>query len=106
MNSETKKTITKSHLNHLDSWEETAIEMANNMEYYRDTLIKIGEIIGKNAFIADDGSVSDSVLIQKLPDLVLEYRKLIEEMVSDFKDIGWTNRPIYDYMQEILNGKK
>ncbi len=52
------------------SWMQTAAQNQRNTDYYRGLLVKIGESIGQAAYIADDGSVSDSVLCASIPDLV------------------------------------
>ena len=51
-------------------WVETAKFHARNEEYYRGLLQKCGELIGIEAFTADDGGVHDSVLCAKIPELV------------------------------------
>lgn len=55
------------------AWYSTAAQMARNAEYYRGLLVRIGEMLGVEAYTADDGSISDSVLCAKLPEL-LAYR--------------------------------
>lgn len=58
----------------LENWMETAKQYARGEEYYRGLLDEIGNIIGDEAFICDDGSRSDSVLRAKLPELVKKLR--------------------------------
>jgi hypothetical protein len=53
-----------------DAWYDTAAQMCRNTEYYRDLCVQIGEAIGEQAYIADDGSRSQDVLCAKLPGLV------------------------------------
>lgn len=43
---------------------------AANLNYYRRQLDAIGRIIGLPAYLADDNTLSDSVLIDKLPELI------------------------------------
>jgi len=54
----------------VDAWIETARQHANNEEYYRGLLDRIGERVGPSAYVSDDGSVQDSVLRAKVPELV------------------------------------
>lgn len=54
---------------------------ARNQDFYRDLLDKCAENLGPlktNAFICDDGSVSDSPIRIKIPALVAELTKLAE----------------------------
>lgn len=60
-----------------DNWVETARQHYRNEEYYQGLLTKIGEIIGKEAYIRDDGTISENVLRAKLPDLV---EKIIQQL--------------------------
>lgn len=53
-----------------NAWVTSAMQFSRNEEYYRGLLDQIGEAIGPDAYTADDGSVSDSVLRAKLPELV------------------------------------
>lgn len=55
------------------AWYSTAAQMARNADYYRGLLVQIGQMLGVEAYTADDGSISDSVLCAKLPEL-LAYR--------------------------------
>ncbi len=62
------------------------MQETRNKEYYRNLLIQIGEIIGKEAYISDDGSIQDSVLCAKLPELVQDLvDKEDEHYVTDRK---------------------
>jgi len=54
----------------VDAWIETARQHANNEDYYRGLLDRIGERLGPSAYVSDDGSVQDSVLRAKVPELV------------------------------------
>ena len=54
------------------NWQETALQYHEGMMFYQGLLDRIGEIVGKEAFTADDGTQSESVLRIKLPDLVKE----------------------------------
>lgn len=63
-----------------DAWQETAAQHLRNEMYHRDLLTTIGETIGGAAYICDDGSLSDSVLRAKLPQLVSE--------LCEWRDLG------------------
>lgn len=52
------------------AWHDTAAQHCRNEEYYRGLVIKIGEMLGPEAYISDDGSVQQDVLCAKVPDLV------------------------------------
>lgn len=53
-----------------DSWVESAAMFSRNEEYYRGLVNEIGEALGDEAYIADDGSRSQDVLCAKVPELV------------------------------------
>jgi hypothetical protein len=53
-----------------DNWIETARLHHKNAEYYRGLVIRIGEAIGSQSYVSDDGSVQQDVLCAKVPDLV------------------------------------
>lgn len=57
-------------------WMQTAAQNQRNADYYRGLVFECGESIGKEAFTADDGSISDDVLCAKVPELVA---KLVEK---------------------------
>lgn len=58
----------------VEAWQKTAAEFHRGMEYYRGLLDKIGETIGDEAYVADDGSVSDDVLRAKVPEIIERLR--------------------------------
>ena len=51
-------------------WMDTAAQNQRNTDYYRGLLVRCGEAIGKRAYIADDGGISEDVLCAKIPELV------------------------------------
>jgi len=53
-------------------WMMTAVENQRNADYYRDLLVQCGESIGDRAFIADDGTRSDSIICAKIPEIIKE----------------------------------
>lgn len=54
-----------------NGWKESAAHFAKGMEFYRDEIVaKVGDMFGAAARTSDDGSVQDSVLALKVPELV------------------------------------
>jgi hypothetical protein len=53
-----------------NNWCETAQQHCRNEDYYRNLVIKIGETLGPEAYVSDDGSVQQDVLCAKVPELV------------------------------------
>lgn len=51
-------------------WMETAAQFSRNEDFYRGIVCQIGEMFGDEAYRSDDGSLQDSVLALKVPDLV------------------------------------
>lgn len=51
-------------------WMETAAQNQRNADYYRGLVIRCGKSIGREAYIQDDGGVSEDVLCAKVPELV------------------------------------
>jgi hypothetical protein len=51
-------------------WMDTAAQNQRNTDYYRELLVKCGEATGRQAYIADDGGISEDVLCAKIPKLV------------------------------------
>jgi hypothetical protein len=72
-----------------DAWYETAAQHYCNETYYRDLLTRIGEIIGGAGYICDDGSLSDSVLRAKLP-------QIVADMVSRANDAAGSRAQLVD----------
>jgi len=52
------------------NWMDTAAQNQRNADYYRGLLVRCGEAIGDQAYIADDGNISEHVLCAKIPELV------------------------------------
>ena len=55
---------------HECGWTETARQFANDVEFWRGLVYECAKHLGPEVFIADDGSVSDSPLALKVPELV------------------------------------
>jgi hypothetical protein len=53
-----------------DCWENTARDMARDMEFYRDIVDRCGEALGPEAKTCDDGTVVPEVLRAKVAELV------------------------------------
>jgi len=51
-------------------WIEEACRFSRNEDYYRGLVDQIGKILGREAYVADDGSVSQDILRDKVPELV------------------------------------
>ncbi len=54
------------------NWMDTAAQYSRNSDYYRGLVVKCGESIGADSFVADDKTVSLDVLCAKVPELVEE----------------------------------
>ena len=54
----------------LQDWLETAAQFQRNAEFYHGIVTEIGEMFGTAAKTSDDGSIQDSVLALKVPELV------------------------------------
>lgn len=52
------------------AWEQSAAEFCSGMEFYRGIVHQVGEMFGVAARTSDDGSIQDSVLALKVPELV------------------------------------
>ena len=61
-----------------DAWFNTARQYANDMDFYRKLVIEIGELFGDAAKTCDDGSMAESVLALKVPELVRELREVAQ----------------------------
>lgn len=59
-------------------WMEIAAQNQRNTDYYRGLIIRCGETIGRDAYVQDDGGISEDVLCAKVPELVkglVEYKQ-------------------------------
>ena len=52
------------------AWMDTAAMFARNEDFYRGLLDRCATTLGRDAFTADDGSVYDSPVRLKIPELV------------------------------------
>ena len=62
------------------NWMDTAAQNQRNADYYRGLVIEIGELLGPEAYISDDGSAQQDVLCAKVPELV---RKAVNGQGAD-----------------------
>lgn len=53
-----------------DSWMESAHQELRNSDFYRKLLDSVAELLGQEVYLSDDGSVQDSPIRPKLPELV------------------------------------
>ncbi len=53
-----------------DGWEEFAAQTQRNIDYYVSLLDEISKNFGKESYTSDDGSIQDSPLRAKIPELV------------------------------------
>lgn len=54
----------------IENWKDTAAQFLKNQEYYCSLLDKIAENFGVESYTSDDGSIQDSPLRIKMPELV------------------------------------
>lgn len=52
------------------AWRDTAKYHLRNEEYYRGLVARVGEMLGEEAYVSDDGSRQQEVLCAKVPELV------------------------------------
>ena len=64
----------------LDNWMETASQEARNAEFYRSLLDECAQVLGKEAYTADDGTVMEDPVRLKIPALV---QKLVHGLCND-----------------------
>lgn len=55
---------------HTDAWYETAAQFSRNANFYQGIVRQIGEMFGDAAYISDDGSKQQDILVLKVPELV------------------------------------
>ena len=54
----------------ISAWMEISAQNQRNTDYYRGLVERIGEAIGHEAYVQDDGGVCEDVLCAKVPELV------------------------------------
>lgn len=65
-----------------DNWRDTAERESRNRDYYRELLERIGRSLGEQAYIADDGSRMQDVLVAKVPELVEELAEKVRAVLK------------------------
>ena len=65
-----------------DAWMESSAQQTRNAVFYRGLLTLIGNMLGDEAKIADDGTLTHDVLVLKVPELV---EKLIKARQGEIK---------------------
>lgn len=60
--------------------EETAAQFLRNQQFYYELLEQVASHLGPDVFVSDDGSIQDSPLMLKVPDLVLSLKKRVAEL--------------------------
>ena len=73
------------------NWKDTARQYARNAEYYKGLLIEIGSNFGEAAFLADVGTLSEDILVAKLPELVAH---LCDNWSKEMGKFNFTNKCI------------
>jgi len=107
-----KKEVQKEEIEVFDMWKDMARQLAKSRDYYTSLLDEIAECFGNDSYISDDGSVQDSPLRAKMPELVLklkEEKDKLENNISVLKDLieiqcrqgNWDYDP---YMHGMANG--
>ena len=79
-----------------DAWIGDCEQHLNNTGYYRGLLVEIGNLLGYVARRADDGSMSENVLVAKVPKLVHErFERLTNERDAARQEVSkWRCAPI------------
>ena len=73
-------TLANAFARRLAVWIENARQHARNEDFYRGLIVQIGEMLGPEAYISDDGSLQRDVLCLKVPELV---KKLVGKLRSE-----------------------
>jgi hypothetical protein len=53
-----------------DAWVASAMQFHKNETYYRGLVVSIGEKLGPDAYVSDDGSVQQDILCAKIPEMI------------------------------------
>lgn len=89
-----------------DGWNETAREMANGLEFYRGIVQQAGAHLGPEVYTSDDGSVQDSVLALKVPELVAtlraQHREAVEAVAKAVALLGPVEQTDMEAMQRAI----
>lgn len=69
-------------------WMDTAAQYSRNEEFYRGIVTRIGDLFGEAARTSDDGSIQDSVLALKVPELVKKALEVRDNAVGNVLDMS------------------
>lgn len=86
-----------------DAWIETAREYANGLEFYRGIVQQTGAHFGPAAYTSDDGSVQDSVLALKVPELAQQVVVLLQEARSELDCPNCDNVGDFNFGHRCIN---
>lgn len=90
----------------VQNWTDSAAEYARGSDYYQGLLDQIGQSIGDKARTADDGSISDSILRAKLPELVKELCEQKPVLAVDATSIGEKREDVYKALLTSATGNE
>jgi len=81
-NTEMDVVLGKAIAKRIAGWMSIAAQNQRNTDYYRGLVVAIGEIIGKDAYIQDDGGVCTDVLCAKVPKLVKNLKQKLSALAG------------------------
>lgn len=71
-----------------DSWEESARQFARDVDFYRGLLRQCGQLLGKDCYTSEDGTVQEDVLAIKVPEVL---HKLLRDRIDlELPDKQWS----------------
>jgi len=89
------------------AWEETAAQHCRNEFFYRGLLDQIAVHLGPNVYVSDDGSIQDSPLRLKIPEMVADLRAKLEAAEKELAGIHQRSDaliPTIDKARETIDG--
>lgn len=69
-------------------WMWTGAQQARNTEFYRGLLLECATHLGPDVFVSDDGSIQDSPLALKIPELVTQRLAAHSALLEALKQIA------------------
>ena len=72
----------------LRGWEDAVAQFARNADYYRGLLDEIAPLFGHAVYVSDDGSIQDSPLRAKMPELANDMALERELLVQVAEGVG------------------
>jgi hypothetical protein len=82
----------------LANWLDVAAQESRNRDFYRGIVCQVGEMFGDDAKTSDDGSLQDSVLALKVPELVKKaltpprFPTMLRKMWNGSEVQAWINQ--------------